>query len=154
MSQWDTVSSVRDFASSKRPARSRGPGDLRLPVTHPRLEPCPSTPNCVCSEPPGSSIEPLAYSPEGREVSEQCLLELLGWKSEFGEIITDGNIWRTVATTRLLRFKDDVAFCFDDAAQVIHVRSASRVGRYDFGANRRRIERLRKAWVAMLHAVD
>lgn len=46
-------------------------------------------------------------------------------------------------TTRVLNFVDDVEFWFDPAARVIQVRSASRVGRHDFGVNRQRIEALR-----------
>jgi uncharacterized protein (DUF1499 family) len=46
-------------------------------------------------------------------------------------------------TTSLLRFVDDVEFWFDPAAQVVQVRSASRVGRKDFGVNRARIENIR-----------
>jgi uncharacterized protein (DUF1499 family) len=44
--------------------------------------------------------------------------------------------------TRLLRFVDDVEFFVDDAAGVIHFRSASRLGYSDFGVNRRRMENL------------
>lgn len=45
--------------------------------------------------------------------------------------------------TRLLKFVDDVEFFLDPAAAVIHVRSASRLGRKDFDVNRNRIESLR-----------
>ena len=45
--------------------------------------------------------------------------------------------------TRLMRYVDDVEFFHDDQAGVIHLRSASRLGRRDFGVNRRRIEELR-----------
>jgi uncharacterized protein (DUF1499 family) len=38
---------------------------------------------------------------------------------------------------------DDVEFCIDDDLRTIHVRSSSRVGYFDFGVNRRRIERIR-----------
>jgi len=38
---------------------------------------------------------------------------------------------------------DDVEFWLDPVGGVIHVRSASRVGQSDFGANRARIEALR-----------
>lgn len=47
-------------------------------------------------------------------------------------------------TTPLLQFVDDVEFWFDPAANVIHVRSASRVGRGDLGENRRRVEEIRR----------
>jgi uncharacterized protein (DUF1499 family) len=46
-------------------------------------------------------------------------------------------------TTPLMRFTDDVEFWFDPAAGVVQVRSASRVGRQDFGVNRSRIENIR-----------
>ena len=37
--------------------------------------------------------------------------------------------------TKLLRFVDDAEFWYDPAAQAIQVRSASRLGRKDFGVN-------------------
>jgi uncharacterized protein (DUF1499 family) len=46
-------------------------------------------------------------------------------------------------TTPLMRFTDDVEFWFDPALGVIQVRSASRVGRKDFGVNRSRVENIR-----------
>lgn len=46
-------------------------------------------------------------------------------------------------TTKWMRFVDDAEFWFDPAAGVVQVRSASRVGRKDFGVNRARIEALR-----------
>ena len=46
-------------------------------------------------------------------------------------------------TTRWLKFVDDTEFWFDPQAQVIQVRSASRVGRRDFGVNRARVEQVR-----------
>ena len=49
-------------------------------------------------------------------------------------------------TTRLMKYVDDVEFWFDAAANVIHVRSASRVGRGDMGVNRKRIEAVRAAY--------
>jgi uncharacterized protein (DUF1499 family) len=44
-----------------------------------------------------------------------------------------------------LKFIDDVEFQLDAAAGVIQVRSASRLGRKDFGVNRARIEAIRSA---------
>jgi uncharacterized protein (DUF1499 family) len=46
-------------------------------------------------------------------------------------------------TTPWMRFIDDAEFWFDPSAGVVQVRSASRVGRKDFGVNRGRIEALR-----------
>jgi uncharacterized protein (DUF1499 family) len=46
-------------------------------------------------------------------------------------------------TTKVMKYVDDAEFWFDPAARVIQVRSASRVGRRDFGVNRSRIEAIR-----------
>jgi uncharacterized protein (DUF1499 family) len=46
-------------------------------------------------------------------------------------------------TSRVLGFVDDVEFQLDAGARDIHVRSASRLGRSDFGVNRARIEAIR-----------
>jgi uncharacterized protein (DUF1499 family) len=48
-------------------------------------------------------------------------------------------------TTAVLKFTDDIEFYLDQPAGVIHVRSASRVGRKDFHVNRARVEQIRKA---------
>ncbi len=50
--------------------------------------------------------------------------------------------------TRLLRFIDDLELLLDSEAGLIHIRSASRVGHWDLGANRRRVERLRREFEA------
>jgi len=49
-------------------------------------------------------------------------------------------------TSQFFRFTDDVEFHFVEEAPVIHVRSASRVGYSDLGVNRRRIEKIRRAF--------
>lgn len=51
-------------------------------------------------------------------------------------------------TTVWLKFVDDAEFWASPAEGVVHVRSASRLGREDFGVNRARIERLRAALAA------
>lgn len=51
-------------------------------------------------------------------------------------------------TTKLMKYVDDVEFWFDPAAQVIQVRSASRLGKSDLGVNRKRVEAVRAALAA------
>lgn len=46
-------------------------------------------------------------------------------------------------TTRWMKFVDDCEFWFDPRAGVVQVRSASRIGREDFGVNRERVEAIR-----------
>ncbi|WP_181349310.1 DUF1499 domain-containing protein [Thalassobacillus sp. CUG 92003] len=45
-----------------------------------------------------------------------------------------------VFLSEVFRFKDDVEFYFDDQAGLVQFRSTSRVGYYDFGVNRKRME--------------
>ena len=51
---------------------------------------------------------------------------------------------RATATTRILRFVDDLEFLYQPGEDLIHVRSASRVGHSDLGANRNRVEEIRQ----------
>jgi uncharacterized protein (DUF1499 family) len=51
-------------------------------------------------------------------------------------------------TTRWMKFVDDAEFWFDPANNVVQLRSASSVGRKDFGVNRARIETIRQALAA------
>jgi uncharacterized protein (DUF1499 family) len=53
---------------------------------------------------------------------------------------------RATATTRWMGFVDDLEFWLNPTQAVIEVRSASRLGREDFGANRARLERIRLAY--------
>lgn len=56
------------------------------------------------------------------------------------------NYFRAEYTTALLRFVDDVDFLIEPDGGKIHIRSASRVGYSDLGANRKRVERIRQAF--------
>jgi uncharacterized protein (DUF1499 family) len=53
---------------------------------------------------------------------------------------------RATATTQWMGFVDDLEFWLNPTQGVIDVRSASRLGREDFGANRARLERIRLAY--------
>ena len=112
-----------------------------------RLRPCPESPNCVCSEDAGldSSIEAFAYDEEPA-AAFAALLALVS--DQGGELVTTTDTYaHAVFTTPLMRFRDDLELRLDAAHQVVHVRSASRVGHSDLGANRARVETLRAAWL-------
>lgn len=51
-------------------------------------------------------------------------------------------------TTPLMKYVDDVEFWFDPVKGAVQVRSASRIGQSDLGANRKRIEAVRAALAA------
>lgn len=50
--------------------------------------------------------------------------------------------------TRVMRFVDDVEFVLDASHQTIQMRSASRVGKSDFGVNRQRLETIRSRFAS------
>lgn len=107
------------------------------------LAPCPNRPNCVASSgsPRGKHrIEPLRAD----QGQWQKLPEVL--ESMAGITVTEreGEYLRAKATTRVLKFVDDLEFLHRPDEQIIHVRSASRLGYSDLGANRKRVEAIRK----------
>jgi uncharacterized protein (DUF1499 family) len=55
----------------------------------------------------------------------------------------DGYIYAQVQT-KWMQYIDDLEFLLDNKEQVIHVRSASRLGSKDFGVNRDRLEAIRR----------
>lgn len=116
------------------------PGDVTA------LRACPSTPNCVCSTDAGRShhIAPLALSGDP-DAAWRKLRDYLDADGSIKVVASDGHYIRAEATTRLMRFTDDVEFLLDREAGIIDMRSASRVGLSDLGKNRRRLEGIRDA---------
>jgi uncharacterized protein (DUF1499 family) len=114
-----------------------------------RLAPCPSSPNCVCSQEadPGHGMEPIAM--RGTEADALTrLIAVLESQPDARIVAVKGPYVHAEFTTSIFGFVDDVEFLIDGESRVIHFRSASRVGSYDFGANRKRMERLRTAFAA------
>ena len=111
-----------------------------------RLTPCPSSPNCVSSDATDEAhtIAPLRFGGEP-ELAWQRLVGHLESSPGYTIVERDDGYLRAEARTRLLRFVDDVEFHLRPAAGEIAMRSASRIGYSDLGANRRRLERLREA---------
>ena len=118
-----------------------------------RLAPCPATPNCVSSlaDDPMHAIAPIAYTGE-QAAAKAALLAALA-RMPRSTIVSDQADYVHVEFRSLVfRFVDDVEFAFDDAAKLLHFRAAARLGRGDLGVNRRRMERIRRAFMAQLTA--
>ncbi len=82
---------------------------------------------------------------------EAAFEALAGLLSERASIETrEGAYLHAVFKTRWLRFRDDFEARLDSEAGVIHVRSASRLGHSDLGANRARVNKLRAAFADSL----
>ena len=118
-----------------------------LGVKDGRLAPPKRSPNCVSSQADPADAEhyiaPIAFKGDTRAAMAAVRKAVEGMPGST-IIREDGAYLYAEYRTKLLRFVDDVEFLDDDKAGVIHVRSASRVGRRDFGVNRARVEALRK----------
>ena len=109
-----------------------------------KLASCPNTPNCVSSQSLDAEhgIEPLTYTSTTEEAIAALKAVIQGIKKT--KIITENkNYLYAQFTSAIMGFVDDVEFYLDEAARVIHVRSASRLGQSDLGVNRKRIETIR-----------
>lgn len=110
-----------------------------------RLAPCPDRPNCVCSRNDASTrhrIEPLAVSGQP-EAAFARLKELVAGMPRTVVVAAADDYFHAACRTRL-GFVDDLECRLCPTGRVIHVRSASRMGYYDFGVNRARVEALRR----------
>ena len=114
----------------------RRPGNLG--VTNGRLAPCRRTPNCVSSQADPSDREHYIAPLKGTMEALRRAVEAM---PRTKVISSTSNYLYAEFRSRLLGYVDDVEFFHEGA--VIHVRSASRLGRRDFGVNRKRVEELR-----------
>ncbi len=132
--------------------RGQPPSDLG--VKDAKLKPPAKTPNSVSSQAglypdhpqrAYADIAPLAFT--GPATAAMDKLEKMARSTPGCEVIKrEGLYLYAQCSTRWLRFTDDVELWADEAAQVVHVRSASRLGRKDFGVNRARVEAIRSAF--------
>jgi uncharacterized protein (DUF1499 family) len=131
------------------------PGDLG--VKNGRLKPPSSTRNSVSSQAAltpdhpqraYASIEPLPFKAGGAVASLEALAAVLQTMPGVTVIEQRPDYVYAQAQTRWLKFVDDLEFWANPASGVIELRSASRLGREDFGVNRQRIEKIRAAYLA------
>jgi len=126
------------------------PSDLG--VRDGRLKPPSNTPNSVSSQAslypdhPQRAYADIAPLPlkGGANATLDRIASIIE-AMEGGRIVTrePGYIYAQF-TTRIMKYVDDVEFWFDPSAEVIQVRSASRLGSSDLGVNRKRIEFIRQ----------
>jgi uncharacterized protein (DUF1499 family) len=112
-----------------------------------RLAPCPRTPNCVSTQAPAGPqhMDPIPYTGPLAQARAK-LLEVLRNHPRTKIVIEEADYLKAECRSEIFRFVDDVEFLFDDAAKRIHFRSASHLGRKDFGVNRKRMEEITAAF--------
>lgn len=110
---------------------------------------CPSSPNCISSQQSDTHfIQPFPMT-ENANAAFSELKDLLGRREDTTIVSTTDNTIRVEFRTTL-GFVDDGIFVLDENNKVIHVRSASRIGYWDMGKNRRRMETIRQEYQTIL----
>ena len=112
-----------------------------LGVTGGRLAPCRRTPNCVSSQADPSDREHYIAAIAFRGDAIAAVRKAVESLPRTTVISATSSYLYAEFRSKLLGYVDDVEFFFDGA--VIQVRSASRLGRRDFGVNRARVEKIR-----------
>lgn len=115
-----------------------------LGIHHSKLSPCPTSPNCVCSDSADKKhyIEPyqLKVKPsEGWEAFKKVISAL----PRITIISATNDYLHAEARSRIFRFVDDMEFQLRPQQNIIAIRSAARLGHYDFGVNRHRLDKIR-----------
>jgi uncharacterized protein (DUF1499 family) len=117
-----------------------------LGVKEGRLAPPKTTPNCVSSQADPADAEhyiaPIPFKGNAAAAMAAVRKAVEGMRDS-SIIRQDGAYLYAEYRTKLMRFVDDTEFFYEEKAGLIHVRSASRLGRRDMGVNRARVEQLR-----------
>ena len=110
-----------------------------------KLETCPRTPNCVSSfdTDRGHYITPFKYEGPRKEAQYRLLRVLHSFKW-IRVVEFDENYIHAEFISPIMRFVDDAEFYFAEDDNIIHLKSASRIGFSDLGVNRRRLEKIRR----------
>ncbi len=121
----------------------------KLGVVEGHLQACGEKPNCVSSSADPASdfyIEPIQdQNIEGTWDDLNMLLQdMLKDKSRFKILKQETNYIHIMAISKIFGFIDDVEFHLVPEKGLIEIRSQSRVGYSDMGANRKRLEKIRK----------
>lgn len=114
-----------------------------------QLAKCPDTPNCVNSETYNPATRPAAKAepvPLADKPLDELQLDIIKTLEQMGADSAEwqGSYLATRFTSRIFRFVDDFELRIDESAGLLHIRSASRVGKSDFSANRKRYEAFRE----------
>lgn len=135
--------------------RGQRPSDIG--VTGGRLKPPSLTRNSVSSQAglypdhpqlAYATIAPLPFKPAGTPQSFQALQTVLRAMPGVTIVELTPDYIHAEAQTSWIKFVDDLEFWANPGSGTIELRSASRLGREDFGVNRKRIESIRVAYLA------
>jgi uncharacterized protein (DUF1499 family) len=126
-----------------------------LGVTGGRLAAPKRSPNCVSSQADpadaGHYIAPIKFIGNPADAIAS-LRRIIDGIERTHVVKQEPNYLYAEFKSKVLGFVDDVEFFASEKEGLIHVRSASRLGRRDFGVNRRRVESIRERFAAATKA--
>lgn len=133
------------FLTAKRPA-TVGPMGGRLQACDPEKS------NCVCSQHKAEGrnlgphyVQPFSFEGDPGDAMTRVMAVLMQ-QANCRIVVNRSDYLHAEFVSGTLGFTDDVEFLLALPEQVIHVRSASRLGLTDFGVNRARVKELREAF--------
>ncbi len=147
---------VTYFAWLAYKSQHPSPGEFPAGLQNNQLSPCPASPNCINTEYAEDSehyIAAIAYQNKSTDDIIQLLQQTIAVSG--GRItMHKGHYIAATYTTRLFRYVDDVEFRIDPQQQLIHIRSASRQGHSDLGANRKRAQSIKQVFAQLSTQYD
>lgn len=114
---------------------------------------CGDTPNCVSTEEVREeyAISPLRYS----GTRDEAVVNIKEVLKQMPNITLrhekEDYLWWE-CSSQVFGFVDDLEIYFPAAERVIQIRSASRRGYYDFGVNRKRVEKIKQRLMVTINA--
>jgi uncharacterized protein (DUF1499 family) len=113
-----------------------------------QVPPCSWTPNCVSSN--GKAGESKFIAPMKAQAGEkEPMKRLKGLVSAMPGaklVVEQPYLLKYEFTSNTMKFVDDVQFSYIPLMNTVEMRSASRVGISDFGVNRERMDKIRRAF--------
>lgn len=122
----------------------------RTGIVDGKFYPCPKKPICVSTQASEDDekhyISPIKLTTSVKEAMSK-IISIINTLKRTKILEENDNYLRIQFTTALFRFKDDVEFFIDEKEKLIHFRSQSRIGGYDWNANRNRMEKIRELYL-------
>ncbi len=113
-----------------------------------QLSPCSNSPNCVCSEYREDIQHYLSPIPLAQLSESEALAVLKDVIQAMGGtiLIEENGYIAAVFSSSFFGFIDDLEIRSDSSTNLIHIRSASRIGYSDLGINQKRVELLKQLY--------
>ena len=109
---------------------------------------CSEKPNCQCSEALRTSqrVDRFPVTQDEADSAIATIVSIINEQPGMQVVTQDDRYLHATHTSSLMRYVDDIEFLLSDDNLSLQVRSASRLGNSDLGANTERVRILREAY--------